>query len=147
MSENQKELSTAITIDNKEFEYLKNIVTFEEVCQEIDDVVKDFNGAAFTSTFDPKLGAINSHEAMLKLIQDLIERFEEKSPDPEEDPFITKMYSLYEAIASLTALSRIILCIAGFNSQLLVLFLLLIDSPSGKSDNIMGSGCFIYFTV
>ena len=98
MSENQKELSTAITIDSKEFEYLKNIVTFEEVCQEIDDVVKDFNGAAFTSTFDPKLGAIKSHEAMLKLIQDLIERFEEKSPDPEEDPFITKMYSLYEAI-------------------------------------------------
>ena len=98
MSENQKELSTAITIDNKEFEYLKNIVTFEEVCQEINDMVKDFNGAAFTSTFDPKLGTIKSHEAMLKLIQDLIERFEEKSPNPEEDPFITKMYSLYNAI-------------------------------------------------
>lgn len=81
--------------------YVKNSVTIEELMEEMDTFIKDMNNANFNSSFDIQKGMMLGYCAMMQIFQDIIERMEELSPDPENDPLITKLYQCYESIENL----------------------------------------------
>lgn len=81
--------------------YLKSSMTIDELMEEMDSCVQDLNKSAFESTFNVKLGVTHGYENILQVLEDIIDRLEEKSPDPENDPFITKLYNMYNAVEQL----------------------------------------------
>ncbi len=95
-------MEKSVEVENfSDYSYLKSAMTLEELMCEIDDTVADLNTAAFTSTFDCKLGTIKGYEAVMLMVEDIINRLEECSPNPENDEFITKMYNMYDALEQL----------------------------------------------
>lgn len=79
-------------------DYLKTAVTIDELKEEMDTYAKDLRDAEFIATMDIVRGVKEAFSASMQVYQDLIERLEEKSPDPENDPFITSMYNVYNAL-------------------------------------------------
>lgn len=84
-----------------DFSYLKEAASVNDYMEEMDELVKDLNKAAFTATFDVVAGVKLGYEAFLTVTEALIDTYEEKSPDPENDEFITKLYNVYEAVEQL----------------------------------------------
>ena len=84
--------------DNSKYEYLKSSMTLDEIMEEIDLYVKDLNNAQFHVTLDLQTGIRMGFIASMKVIEDIIDRLEECSDDPENDEFITKLYNVYEAL-------------------------------------------------
>lgn len=84
-------------------EYLKTAMTIDEIKEELDQYEKDLRGAEFKATIDIVAGVIDGYSATMQVFQDIIERLEEKSPDPEHDELITKFYNVYNALEDMKA--------------------------------------------
>ena len=87
--------------EKKKYEYLQKSMTVEELIEECDIFVQDLNNAAFTATFDIQQGMRMGYTASKKVLEDIIDRLEEHSPNPEEDEFITRLYNVYDALEQL----------------------------------------------
>ena len=85
----------------EKYEYLKTSMTVEELIEEMNLLTKELNNSAFTSTFDIQQGIRMGYTATMKVVEDIIDRSEEHSPDPEEDQFITSLYNVYDALEQL----------------------------------------------
>ena len=85
----------------EKYEYLKTSMTVEELIEEMNLLTKELNNSAFTSTFDIQQGIRMGYTATMKVVEDIIDRLEEHSPDPEEDQFITSLYNVYDALEQL----------------------------------------------
>ena len=84
-------------------EYLKTAMTIDEIKEELDQYEKDLRGAEFKATINIVAGVIDGYSATMQVFQDIIERLEEKSPDPEHDELITKLYNVYNALEDMKA--------------------------------------------
>ena len=85
----------------EKYEYLKTSMTVEELIEEMNLLTKELNNSAFTSTFDIQQGIRMGYTAAMKVVEDIIDRLEERSPNPEEDQFITSLYNVYDALEQL----------------------------------------------
>lgn len=85
-------------MEEKKYEYLKDIATVEDFMEEMEVLVKDLNNAQFTATMNVKVGITNAFTALMTTVEGIIDACEDKSPDPENDKFITHLYGLYEAL-------------------------------------------------
>lgn len=88
-------------MDKGKYEYLKTSMTVEELIEEMNLLTKELNNSAFTSTFDIQQGIRMGYTATMKVVEDIIDRLEERSPNPEEDQFITSLYNVYDALEQL----------------------------------------------
>lgn len=79
-------------------EYLKDAMTVDELTEEFNTYAKDIRDAEFKATLDIVAGVRDGYEATMQMFQDIIERLEEKSPDPEKDSLITSLYNAYNAL-------------------------------------------------
>lgn len=79
-------------------DYLKDVMTVEELTEEFNTYATDIRDAEFKATLDIVAGVREGYEATMQLFQDIIERLEEKSPDPEKDSLITSLYNAYDAL-------------------------------------------------
>ena len=86
---------------DEKYAYLQNAMTVDELIEECDVFVNDLNNAAFTATFDIQQGMRLGYTAAKKVFEDLIDRLEEHSPNPEADEFITRLYNVYDALEQL----------------------------------------------
>ena len=84
-----------------DYSYLQNSMTVDELIEEMNLFTKELNNAAFTSTFDIQQGIRMGYTSSMKVIEDLIDRLEEHSPNPEEDDFISSLYNVYDALEQL----------------------------------------------
>lgn len=92
------EESRQLIPENSKYDYLKSSMTLDEIMEELDLYVKDLNSAQFHATLDLQTGIRMGFIASMKVIEDIIDRLEECSEDPENDEFITKLYNVYEAL-------------------------------------------------
>ena len=79
-------------------EYLATSMTVDELTEETYQYAKDIRDAEFKATLDIVAGVTEGYSATMQLFQDIIERLEEKSPDPDHDPLITALYEAYNAL-------------------------------------------------
>lgn len=78
--------------------YLRDAITVEELKEELDQFERDLRDAEYKSTLDIVAGVKDGFSSMMQVLQDIIERLEEHSPDPDHDEFITRLYNVYNAL-------------------------------------------------
>lgn len=83
---------------NSSEDYLKTSMTVAELKEELDQFEVDLRDAEFKATLDIVAGVRDAFSSTMQVFQDIIERLEEKSPDPENDELITKLYNVYNAL-------------------------------------------------
>ena len=83
---------------NSSEDYLKTSMTVAELKEELDQYEVDRRDAEFKATLDIVAGVRDAFSSTMQVFQDIIERLEEKSPDPENDELITKLYNVYNAL-------------------------------------------------
>ena len=88
-------------MDDEKFAYLKDAMSVAEIIEEMNICTKDLRNAEFRATFDPVNGVREGFSSMMQVWQDVVERLEEKSPDPEHDDLITSLYNVYNALEDL----------------------------------------------
>lgn len=88
-------------MDDNKFKYLGESMTVNELIEEMDTYTKDLRDAEFKATFDIVNGVREGFSASMQVFQDIIERLEEKSPNPDNDTLITSLYNVYNALEDL----------------------------------------------
>ena len=83
---------------NPNYEYLKTAMTLDEIKEELDQYERDLRDSEFKATLDIVAGVKDAFSSTMQVFQDILERLEEKSPDPENDELITKLYNVYNAL-------------------------------------------------
>ena len=80
------------------YDYLKESMTVDELKEEMMTYANDLRDAEFKATIDIVSGIREGYEATMQMFQDIIERLEEKSPNPDNDELITSLYTVYDAL-------------------------------------------------
>ena len=87
--------------NNDEYGYLNGSMSVAEIQEELAIWAKDLRDAEFMSTLDIVRGVKEGYSSTMQVVQDIIERLEEKSPDPNNDTLITALYTVYDALSDM----------------------------------------------